>query len=123
MFKDLRVGIDYHTVNVYRWDLDDCTAGGVTSQRGARFVLLTPGTTAPDDVPGGIVLLRLVRRQQFGDMIAVPVTSGLDRGHGMFGGNFVWSSDSRFPSRTPIKVHDRFEAQRTGLIGDYAGVR
>ena len=27
----------------------------------------------------------------------------------MFGGAFIWSSDSRFPSRQPIPVHDRYE--------------
>ena len=31
----------------------------------------------------------------------------------MFGGNFVYSSDSRFPSDQPIKIHDRIE-QGTG---------
>ena len=40
---------------------------------------------------------------------AVP-KSILDSGkHSMFGGNFVYSSDARFPSDAPIKVHDRVE--------------
>ena len=30
----------------------------------------------------------------------------------MFGGNFIYSSDSRFPSDSPIKVFDRFESQK-----------
>ena len=29
----------------------------------------------------------------------------------MFGGNFIYSSDSRFPSRQPIPVHDRIEVK------------
>ena len=29
--------------------------------------------------------------------------------HSMFGGNFIYTSDSRFPSRAPIQVHDRVE--------------
>ena len=29
----------------------------------------------------------------------------------MFGGNFVYTSDSRFPSDYPIPIHDRFETQ------------
>lgn len=28
---------------------------------------------------------------------------------GMFGGNFISTSDSRFPTTAPIPVHDRFE--------------
>ena len=28
---------------------------------------------------------------------------------GMFGGNYIQSSDSRFPTTAPIPVHDRFE--------------
>lgn len=27
----------------------------------------------------------------------------------MFGGNFIYTSDSRFPNRYPIPIHDRFE--------------
>lgn len=27
----------------------------------------------------------------------------------MFGGSFVWSSDSRFPADYPVPLHDRFE--------------
>ena len=29
----------------------------------------------------------------------------------MFGGNWVWSSDSRFPAVAPIPVHDRMEGE------------
>lgn len=29
----------------------------------------------------------------------------------MFGGNFVYSSDSRFPFDYPLGIHDRFESQ------------
>lgn len=27
----------------------------------------------------------------------------------MFGGNFLWTSDSRFPTAAPLPIHDRFE--------------
>lgn len=48
-------------------------------------------------------------------MIAVP--AGFKRGRTynllgpMFGGQFIYSSDSRFPSDQPIHIHDRFETQ------------
>jgi hypothetical protein len=29
----------------------------------------------------------------------------------MFGGNFVYTSDSRFPNKYPIPVHDRWESR------------
>jgi hypothetical protein len=31
--------------------------------------------------------------------------------HGMFGGAYIYSADSRFPSRYPIPLHDRIERQ------------
>lgn len=34
---------------------------------------------------------------------------GTVRTGGMFGGNFITCSDSRFPTTAPIPVHDRFE--------------
>jgi len=32
--------------------------------------------------------------------------------HYMFGGNFAYTSDSRFPTGNPIKIHDRLEGYR-----------
>jgi len=30
----------------------------------------------------------------------------------MFGGNFIYTSDSRFPNKYPIAIHDRYEIQK-----------
>ena len=35
--------------------------------------------------------------------------------HYMFGGNFIYTSDSRFPSDQPIKIHDRIEDERLSV--------
>lgn len=43
-------------------------------------------------------------------MIVVPYTIWKSGKHSMFGGNFLYTSDSRFPSEAPIAIHDRVEA-------------
>jgi len=42
-------------------------------------------------------------------MIAVPYSIYKSGRHSMFGGNFLYTSDSRFPSEHPIAIHDRVE--------------
>lgn len=93
----------------------DCTNGGLTSKY-SQFVLLgmegpfKSGTDAPP--------LELVRRYVGGreHLHAQPV-KGPDWPRNMcgpmFGGNFIFTSDSRFSdvSPYPIPVHDRFETQ------------
>jgi len=87
----------------------DCTAGGVTSKHDS-FVLTGEGVPelfAPTkDAPE----LRLVRRDLNGEYLhAEPVERPVKMAGPMAGGNFVYSSDGRFPNRYPISVHDRFE--------------
>ena len=96
-------------VNVYRASGIDCTNGGITSKY-KTLTLLGPevsGPFAPDeDRPA----LTIVKRKLFGGdyyharPADVPTTE-----HLMFGGNFVYTSDSRFPCPYPIPVHDRKE--------------
>ena len=40
---------------------------------------------------------------------AVPYSVIMSGEHFMFGGNFIYTSDSRFPSDSPIKIFDRVE--------------
>jgi len=56
--------------------------------------------------------LVLVERQLFGEEAWYAVPAGIYKSnkHSMFGGNFIHTSDSRFPGRAPIPVHDRVEA-------------
>ena len=97
--------------HVYRGPYGDCTNDGITSRRDS-FIVATEGEYT---FPAGIERLDVLwiipnpAGEQYG-LIAVP--SGIDgcpRRGGMAGGNFVYTSDSRFPSRQPISVHDRFE--------------
>ena len=103
-------------VNVFRHGSYDCTNGGITSKVDSILLL-------DSNLEGGLyeylpdkIYLKLIRRNLFGhDYIhAVPAMNGvrLDLEElTTFGGNFIYSSDSRFRklSAYPIPVHDRFE--------------
>jgi hypothetical protein len=55
--------------------------------------------------------LILVERTLFGEEANFAVPAGIYKSgrHSMFGGNFIHTSDSRFPAKAPISVHDRLE--------------
>lgn len=78
-------------------------------------ILVTDGKTGDSStVMSNEPHLRLIKRQLFGKTIlsAEPVNYGHQGKHKMFGGTFVWSSDSRFReniSEAPIQLHDRVE--------------
>lgn len=96
----------------------DCTNGGVSS-RFKEAILVGPDVTGPCDTEtdrSAKELPILVYRNYTApgmhkiQMIhAVPIDL-LNAGKWtMFGGNFIYTSDSRFPQRFPIPVHDRVE--------------
>jgi len=90
-----------------------CTNGGI-SERVDRAVLTGSGIPeifAPSpDAPE----LCFVERGTSPYCTPTEKHRVLDRTGWMFGGNFVYSSDSRFPSNQPIAIHDRQET-----IADY----
>jgi len=98
-------------VNVYKSPLGDSTAGGLTSKFDKAVIVGKgiPEIFAPsEDAPA--IYLDKIRDHVF----ASPVDKTQEKsGTWMFGGNFVYSSDSRFSKLTndgnPIPVHDRFE--------------
>ena len=101
-----------HTLTfVLRNALGDSTANGLTSREDSIIlhhghdVDLADLTLIPDDE------LVLVERELFGKPAWYAKSAGLLKSntHSMFGGNFIHTSDSRFPSRAPIQVHDRVE--------------
>lgn len=102
-------------VFVYRHG-SDCTAGGITSKLD-QMVLVGPGIEGPFEVKDDEPYLELQRKNVNGEYLyAVPRNVGDKRSlvGPMFGGNFVYSSDSRFRKvcAYPLPVHDRWETQQ-----------
>ncbi len=95
-------------VEVYRGaDGRDCSAGGVT---GREVSLYVPHHEGNHDAPPEA--LRLWPRSKGGVRNFVPETLEKRGFRGCFGGNFVWTSDSRFRQLYgdhPVAVHDRQE--------------
>jgi hypothetical protein len=89
----------------------DCSNGGVSSQceevtlveLGKEAEIFAPNPERPP--------VRLVRRGNY--LHAEPVYQPKGLVGPMFGGNFIYSSDSRFPSEQPIALHDRWESPST----------
>ena len=93
---------------VMRHSLGDCTNNGLTSKEDSLILHYGQGLDLdmiPDDE------LVLVERTLFGEEANYAVPAGLYKvgRHSMAGGNWIYTSDSRFPSKAPISVHDRVE--------------
>ena len=84
----------------------DHTNGGVSANHDRLTVVdgelpSDPNTTSPE-----VMILYYPR------LCAIPIFRNgehSDECGPMFGGNYIYSNDSRFPSDTPIPLHDRFE--------------
>lgn len=87
----------------------ESTNGGITSVK-SEFLLVGPGIPEIFEA-GNLPVLRC--EPWYGHYRAVaeskPGFRIEDMAGPMFGGNFVWTSDSRFLPKHPIPVHDRFE--------------
>lgn len=92
----------------------DCTNGGISSKHD-NLVLVGDGVAEIFEPRDGMPAIRLIKRKVMGMefWIAAPLdamTEGRAAGMPyMFGGNFLYCSDSRFPSDSPIKIFDRKE--------------
>ena len=102
--------MNYLPVNVYRNDGPDCSNDGVTTRYGCMFVVpCEDGFLTEEGLADREDVVFLDPAEIMGSLYFKP--RGLT-GHSMFGGNFVWSSDSRFRqthSNQPVRVHDRVE--------------
>jgi len=109
-------------VNVYRnTSYGDCSNKGITSKYNEFLLIDEDENIGPFEVSDNCPTLKLVKRKlgtytndKKGEyyLHAVPVNGdGKKVTGGMFGGNFIYTSDSRFPSVGPIPVHDRFEGR------------
>jgi hypothetical protein len=99
-------------VSIYKAErTGDCTNGGVSS-KATEALLIGDGVSGPFEESSERPTLKLVRRNLFGReyLHAEPIDPPTGVGW-MAGGNFIWTSDSRFPNDYPIAVHDRQESQ------------
>ena len=88
----------------------DCTNGGVSS-RFAEALLIGEGVEGPFEENCNRLTLYFEMFHNKWPRCVPDEKSSKGEGHTnwMFGGNFVYSSDSRFPSDQPIPIHDRQE--------------
>lgn len=98
-------------VDVFRAaDGADCTNGGVSSKF-EHFILTVEGSEGPfeprEDRPELVLT-----KGPYNSIRAVPRELLEEKVWFMFGGNFCFSSDSRFPSDQPIKIFDRVERSK-----------
>lgn len=91
----------------------DCTNKGVSSKFDT-FILVGEGIPelfqATEEMPALYLRKKRVseRKPEYLYVIPADVENGYLAGV-MFGGNFIYTSDSRFPNDYPIPVHDRRE--------------
>ena len=90
---------------IYRHPLGDATNGARSATCNTAIVV---GHGMPEIFDAGDDLVLELAERRDGTLFARA--AGETR-HTMFGGNFVWSSDSRFRriSEGPIQIHDRIE--------------
>lgn len=94
------------TVNIYHRPGGDCTNNGASTGHD-RALLVGEGIPEVFEDQGDMPVFKLVERVIFGNQYlhVQPVQPG----HYMFGGNFVYTSDGRFPNPYPLPIHDRQE--------------
>ncbi len=101
----------YLSVNVYKNDdYGDSSLNGITNQKGIRlFVEIPDGHITLEDIASypKSAILKLKRKPNTRACNSF-IEDIIDDQTRMFGGNFVWSSDSRFRKvyPSPVPVHD-----------------
>lgn len=69
---------------------------------------------AREDMPAVHLIRRIIGGRQY--VSAEPIEQPKGMCGPMFGGSFIYTSDSRFPNDYPIPLHDRFETQEQSDI-------
>ena len=92
-----------------RDSLGDCTNNGLTSKQDKLELFFNVNDSDINNLPDDALVL--IKKSFMGKpfYFAKPVSLVKSDRHSMFGGNFIYTSDSRFPFDAPIKVHDRVE--------------
>jgi hypothetical protein len=94
----------------------DCSANGISSKNDTLILINESDKNFCKVFEGDETnTVRLVRRNIGGQeyVHCEPITERPPNTVGpMFGGNFIYTSDSRFPNKYPIAIHDRYEIQK-----------
>lgn len=103
-------GLSVSVLRNAEFGYSDCSNDGV-SARFSKFILVGEGVPEIFEATADMPVLVLVRRNIGGRpyVHAEPLEKPPGMVGPMFGGNFVHTSDSRFPNSYPIPIHDRFE--------------
>ena len=98
------------SVNIYKCSHGSCSNGGISEK--CKSVILVGEGTEVFEASAEQPAVKLVRRILCGKeyIHAEPVEAPEGIGW-MFGGTFIHTSDSRFPHKYPIALHDRQESQ------------
>ena len=103
------------SLEIFRWNLGDCTNGGVSSRHTEVFILHDRGYI-DIDLDNAPENLMVVKEMHFGNKsykyLEPFEQCPSDRIGYMNGGNFAYSTDSRFHSdisQYPLAIHDRSE--------------
>jgi len=103
------------SVSLYKnAEFGECSNGGISSTCNSCIIVsddfdIVELFEATEESPAVVIVKREGR--PFQDIIAVPRDIFESKKHYMFGGSFIYSSDSRFNdiSKQPIKLFDRVE--------------
>ena len=88
----------------------DFTLGGVSSDHNNLILLgeSVAGVFSPDENTPAVALnVRNIYVNEYLSALPCDFEGKVLDGQWAFGGNFIYTSDSRFPSKQPIPVHDR----------------
>jgi hypothetical protein len=96
-------------VSIYKFPLGECTNNGLSAGKKSLTLVGPAIERGPITIEDGEDYLVCEYRERYDDYIAVPKSLRDTGKWPMFGGNFAYTSDSRFPSGAPIKIFDRIE--------------
>ena len=93
--------------NIYKDHHGDCSNNGISSRHDCVMVISKENEDTREWTGENVCVVR--EKNVFGTRHVYLVPYKLRKQHTMFGGCFVYSSDSRFPENRPLPLHDRME--------------
>ena len=97
------------SVSVYKSEGQDCSNKGLSSDKKTLLLENTSGPYFIDDIKHYGDDYLVIVTGPYDSLRAVPKSLLDSKAWVQFGGNFIYTSDSRFPNDQPIKIFDRVE--------------